>query len=143
GARPVEDARALAEDALHGEDEVGGAIDDRLLHLSRSGTVSKPIACSSACAALNRVFSANCGPIGWSPTGSPSERRHGIERPGRPAMFGGIVSTSARYIASALSVFSPSLNATVGEVGLTRRSKCSNASANSREMTVRTFCACP
>src|SRR5262245_1988298 len=49
-ARAVEQPRALAEDALDGEDEVGSAIDD-CLHLIRSGTVSKPIARSSACPA--------------------------------------------------------------------------------------------
>src|SRR2546422_7143417 len=46
---------------------------------------------------------------------SPSDSPHGIESPGSPAMFGGIVSTSARYIASGFSVFSPSLNATRSE----------------------------
>ena len=42
-------------------------------------------------------------------------------------MFGGIASTSLRYIASGLSVFAPSGNATVGDVGLTSRSNCSSA----------------
>ena len=46
-------------------------------------------------------------------------------------MFGGIASTSLRYIASGLSVFAPSGNATVGDVGLTSRSNCSSAAANS------------
>ena len=90
---------------------------------SRSGTKSKPSARSSAWPARKRRFSENCGPISCRPTGRPSERPHGIERPGRPAMFGGIVSTSERYIASGFSAFSPSLKATVGDVGLTRRSK--------------------
>ena len=58
-------------------------------------------------------------------------------------MFGGIASTSPRYIASGLSVLAPSGNATVGEVGLTSTSNCSNAAANSSRMTVRTFCAWP
>src|SRR5947208_390999 len=75
--------------------------------------------------------------------GTPPGSRSGIARPGSPAMCGGIVSTSARYIASGFSVFSPSLNATVGDVGLNRTSNRSNAAANSRPITVRTFCAWP
>ena len=58
-------------------------------------------------------------------------------------MFGGIVSTSARYIATGSAVFAPSSNATVGDVGLSSTSKRSNAAANSRAITVRTFCAWP
>src|SRR3954466_14530145 len=123
GARPVEHARALAEDTLDGKHEIRGAVDECLLHRSRSGTQSNPIACSSAWPVRNSVFSENCGPISCSPTGSPSDSPQGIERPGSPAMFGGIVNTSARYIASGFSVFAPSLNATVGDVGLTSTSK--------------------
>ena len=84
-------------------------------------------------------FSANCRPISCSPTGSPSETPHGIESPGRPARLDGIVSRSAAYIASGLAVRAPSSKATVGEVGLTSRSNCSNAAACSSRMTVRTF----
>ena len=58
-------------------------------------------------------------------------------------MFGGMASTSDRYIASGFSVFAPSGNATVGDVGETRTSKRSSAAANSCRITVRTFCACP
>ena len=58
-------------------------------------------------------------------------------------MFGGIASTSLRYIASGLSVFAPSGKATVGEVGLTSRSNWSSAARNSSRMIVRTFCAWP
>src|SRR5438094_8093188 len=47
GARAVEQAGTHTEDALDGEDEVGCPVDD-LLHRSRSGTLSKPIAPSSA-----------------------------------------------------------------------------------------------
>ena len=50
-------------------------------------------------------------------------------------MFGGIVSTSERYMANGFSVRAPSGNATVGEVGETRTSKRSKAAANSRPMT--------
>ena len=64
-------------------------------------------------------------------------------RPGSPAMQDGIVSRSERYIASGSAAFSPSLNATVGEVGETSTSKRSNAAACSRAITVRTFCAWP
>src|SRR6185312_17072761 len=85
-------------------------------HFSRSGTKSKPIARSSAWPARKSVFSENCGPISCSPAGNPSESPHGIESPGRPAMFDGIVRTSETYIASGFSARSPILNATVGEV---------------------------
>src|SRR5436305_10221592 len=141
-ARAVEQPRPDAEDALDREHEVGRSVDD-VLQRSRSGTVSNPIARSSACPTRNSVFSANCGPMICRPTGRPSDRPHGIEIDGSPAMFGGIVRTSARYIASGFSVRSPSLNATVGDVGLSSTSKRSNAAANSRPITVRTFCACP
>src|SRR5438067_1886697 len=116
GARAVEHPRTLAEHALHRQDEVGRPVDD-CLHLSRSGTVSKPIARSRAWPTRKSVFSENCGPISCRPTGSPSESPHGIDSPGSPAMFGGIVRTSVRYMASGLPDFSPILNATVGDVG--------------------------
>src|SRR4249919_1647263 len=108
-------------------------------HRSRSGTGSKPSARSSACPALKSVFSESCGPISCSPTGSPSESPHGTFRPGSPAMHEGIVSRSDRYIASGSAAFSPSLKATVGDVGETIRSKRSNAAACSCAISVRTF----
>jgi hypothetical protein len=101
------------------------------------------MAFSSACPTWKSVFSENCGPISWNPTGRPSESPHGIDKPGRPAMFDGIVSTSERYIASGFAVFAPSSKATVGEVGETRTSKSRKAAACSCAITVRTFCACP
>ena len=55
----------------------------------------------------------------------------------------GIVKRSERYMASGSADFSPSLNATVGEVGETSTSNRSNAAACSRAITVRTFWACP
>jgi hypothetical protein len=58
-------------------------------------------------------------------------------------MFGGIASTSLRYIASGLSTLAPIGNATVGDAGLTRRSNSSSAARNSSRMIVRTFCAWP
>src|SRR5262249_20124800 len=89
-ARAVEHARALTEHPLDREHEVRRLIHDRpFRHRSRSGTVSKPSARSSAWPARKSVFSENCGPISCKPTGSPSERPHGIDRPGSPAMFGG------------------------------------------------------
>src|SRR5437660_12522053 len=79
GARTVEQARAHAKDTFHREHEVRGPVDDRLPpHRKRFGTTSKPIAPSSAWPTRKSVFSANCGPISWRPTGRPSERPHGI-----------------------------------------------------------------
>src|SRR5471032_371752 len=98
-------------------------------HRKRSGTKSNSSARSSACPTLKSVFSPNCGPTSWRPTGSPAERPHGIERPGNPAMHDGIVSRSFRYIASGSAVFAPSSNATVGLVGETIRSKFSNTAS--------------
>src|SRR5436190_12971324 len=132
----------VAERVPARDDEVGGRIDDRL-HRSRSGVVSKSSARSSACATRKRAFSESCGPTSCRPTGSPSLRPHGMLKLGSPAMFGGIASTSARYIESGSTVLSPSLNATVGDVGDTSTSNRSKSSACSRMMIVRTFCACP
>src|SRR5262249_8799228 len=113
------------------------------VHRKRSGTQSNSSARSSACPARKSVFSENCGPISCRPTGKASERPHGIESPGIPAMFEGIVSTSARYIASGFSVRAPGRNATVGEVGDASRSKRSKRASCSRLINVRTFWACP
>ena len=60
-----------------------------------------------------------------------------------PASGIGTVQASARYIAHGSSVRSPSLNATVGEVGVTIRSTFSNASRKSSAIFVRTFWARP
>src|SRR3954451_1775694 len=144
GARAVQHARLCAEDLLHRGDEVRRGILEPHRHVRRrSGTGSKPIACSSARPTSKRRFSENCGPISCRPTGSPSLRPHGMFSPGSPAMHEGIVRRSDAYIASGFAVFAPSSNATVGEVGDTSTSKRSNASACSRIRTVRTFCACP
>src|SRR5262249_41674728 len=124
---------------LEPDDGFPAAAHDRSL----VGTPSKASARSSACPARKSMFSENCGPISCRPTGRPSESPHGMLRPGRPAMHDGIVSRSFRYIASGLSAFSPILNATVGLVGETIRSKDSKTSACSRRITVRTFCAVP
>src|SRR5439155_8553233 len=74
--------------------------DDRLpAHASLGGTKSNSSARSRAWALRKSRFSENCRPTSCSPTGRPSARPQGIESPGRPAMFGGIASTSERYIA--------------------------------------------
>ena len=49
------------------------------------GTPSKPIAFSTAWAASRMRLSLKAGPAIWKPTGSPSERPHGIETAGTPA----------------------------------------------------------
>ena len=103
--------------------------DDRLPSSSRAapGRSRTPSACSSAWPARKSRFSENCGPISWRPTGQALGEAARDREAGSPAMFGGIASTSERYIASGSSVFAPSGKATVGEVGLTSRSNCSNA----------------
>src|SRR2546423_13419037 len=144
GPRAVEDARLGVEGPACRHDGLRRSVLDSPHAAApprRGGTGSKASAASSACPARKSVFSENCGPISCRPTGSPSERPHGIESPGIPAMFGGIVSTSARYIASGFSVRSPSLKATVGDVGETRTSKRSNSASCSCLISVRTFCA--
>ena len=80
--------------------------------------------------------------MSWSPTGSPSDRPHGTETPGRPAMLTGSVHASERYIATGSASRVPSRKATVGEVGATRASKpCAQSASKSPLMSVRTFWA--
>ena len=55
--------------------------------------------------------------MSWRPTGSPSERPHGIEIPGRPAMLTGSVQASERYIATGSAILAPNGQATDGLVG--------------------------
>src|SRR5215471_10744791 len=104
-ARAVEDPH-LAELATAREDELRSRVDDRP-HRSRSGTVSNASARSSTCPTRKTVFSASCGPISCSPTGSPLLSPHGMLIPGRPAMQDGIVSRSLRYIASGSCALAP------------------------------------
>src|SRR5262249_48365827 len=95
--------RAAAEQLRPGlQVDVDLEPDDRfpVAHRSGAGTESNWRARSGAWGVRNSVFSENCGPISWSPTGSPSERPHGIDGPGRPAMLAGIVRRSERYMAS-------------------------------------------
>jgi hypothetical protein len=58
-----------------------------------------------------------------------------------PARFAEIVKTSARYICSGSSIFSPSRKAAVGEVGVTITSHRSKAWVKSRRISVRTLSA--
>ena len=60
-----------------------------------------------------------------------------------PASDIGTVNESLRYIASGSAVFAPSWKATPGLVGVTIMSQRSKTDANSRAISVRTFCARP
>lgn len=79
------------------------------------------------------------------PTGRPSSAASplGIEMPGTPARFAGIVVTSLRYICSGSSIFSPRRNAVVGADGVAMTSTSANAASKSCWMSVRTFWALP
>src|SRR5712672_723450 len=90
GARAVEHARVLPEDAFDREHELRRRILEAVRHRRRSGTGSKPIACSRAWPIRKSVFSPNCGPISCRPNSSPSESPQGTLSPGRPAMQEGI-----------------------------------------------------
>ena len=61
-------------------------------------------------------------PMSWRPTGRPSDRPHGTDSPGRPAMLTGSVHASERYIGTGSAIRAPNRNATVGEVGATSAS---------------------
>ena len=104
---------------------------------------SKPIACSSACAASRMRLSLNAGPAIWKPVGRPSESPLGIEMAGMPASDIGTVQTSLRYMASGSAVLEPSSKATPGAVGETMKSNRSHACSKSRAISVRTFWARP
>ena len=60
---------------------------------------------------------------------------------GRPARFTGIVSRSARYIASGSSACAPLRKAVVGAVGVSSTSTDWKAASKSRRIKVRTCCA--
>jgi hypothetical protein len=79
------------------------------------------------------------------PVGRPSSAAspEGMDMPGTPARFAGMVATSLRYMASGSSSFSPIGNAVVGAVGDTSTSATWKARAKSSAMSRRTFCACP
>jgi hypothetical protein len=88
-------------------------------------------------------FSLNAGPAIWKPIGRPSDSPFGMEMAGIPASDIGTVHTSFMYIASGSAVFAPSSNATPGVVGVTMKSKFSQAFMKSRAISVRTFWARP
>src|SRR4030042_6724400 len=94
---------------------------DNIYVLHRSGFLLCPkVACSYAYATFRIDSSSKCFPINCSPIGRLFELNpHGIEMPGTPAKFTEIVKISDRYIWSGSAVFSPILNAAVGEVGVT------------------------
>ena len=62
---------------------------------------------------------------------------------GMPASDIGTAQTSLRYIESGSSSLAPSSKATVGLVGVTTKSKLSQAARKSSEILVRTFWAWP
>lgn len=74
-------------------------------------------------------------------TGRPPAKPQGTEIPGTPARFAGTVKTSARYISRGFAVFSPSLKADDGVVGVAMTSHDAKAVSKSRRMRVRTFWA--
>jgi serine/threonine-protein kinase len=109
-----------------------------------TGRASRPTTVSTPCATSSSRDSAKGGPMSCSPTGSPCPSSpQGRLMAGTPARLAGSVHTSARYIASGSSTFAPSGQATTGEVGVASTSTFWNASAKSRRMRVRTFCALP
>ena len=61
--------------------------------------------------------------------------------PQMPERLAEMVKISIRYICSGSSVFSPILQAAMGEVGVTRASTFSKALRKSLRMSVRTFWA--
>src|SRR2546421_2381007 len=75
---------------------------------------------SYSCAICSNRDSLNVGPNSCSPIGSglaPEVNPHGMLMPGIDAMLQVTVKTSLMYIASGSAVFSPIVNAAVGEVG--------------------------
>ena len=78
------------------------------------------------------MFSENCGPISCRPTGAPRETARNVQagQAGHVRRDGEQVGA---YIASGSAVFSPSGNATVGDVGETSTSNRSSAAACSRQ----------
>ncbi len=59
-----------------------------------------------------------------NPTGNPWSKPQGTDMDGSPAMLGGRVQTSLRYIRTGSAVFSPKRKATVGETGAANTSTC-------------------
>ena len=98
--------------------------------------------CSNVYAVLNNVSSSKgfvniCRPIGRPDFVNP----HGIEIPGIPDKFAGIVNISERYMLRGSFNFSPNLNAAVGDVGVIMQSNFLKALSKSSFIFVLTFCA--
>lgn len=105
-------------------------------------TIDETYFFSNAYARLSIFCSASGDANICMPMGKPScDAPHGTDIPGNPAMLHEIVNTSARYIFSGSSRFSPSLNAGVGVVGVQMTSTFSNAASKSFLMRVRTCSA--
>ena len=84
---------------------------------------------------LNSLSSVNLLPIICIPIGRPTlSRPTGIESAGRPSMLIGTVQTSPAYISTGLAVFSPSLNAVFGTVGVISASNSAKEFLNSAEI---------
>ena len=66
---------------------------------------------------------------------------HGIEIPGKPAIFTETVQISAKYISNGFVDLVPISKATVGDVGVNKISYFSKALSNSFLTNVRTCCA--
>src|SRR5213079_3175102 len=81
--------------------------------------------------ASSSAFPRSCSPIGNFFPFSDWANPKGTLMPQIPARFAALVKISARYICKGSVVFSPSLNAGVGDVGETRASTFSNARTES------------
>ena len=78
-----------------------------------------PNSLSNTYATLRIFSSSNLFPINCIPIGIPlASTPHGIDIPGRPAIFTETVQISAKYISKGLFDLVPISNATVGDVGV-------------------------
>src|SRR6516165_2430910 len=108
----------------------------------KPGRCRNEAAFSKIWATRSTVSSSKARPVICKPSGSPSALSPtGTEIAGTPARFAGTVKTSFKYIAIGSSVFSPTIKAADGAVGVRMQSTSSNASAKSRAIKVRTRCA--
>src|SRR6516162_7546997 len=115
--------------------EEKSALQEHRLH---PPTATDSLACSYFCAdstaraTRNAVPSFICEASTCMPTGSPDfVAPQGTVTPQMPARLAVTVYTSARYMARGSPVFSPSLNAGTGDVGVTIASTSANARRNS------------
>src|SRR6185503_3249307 len=97
------------------------------------GRGTLPMRRSTSAASENRRSSAKAGPKSWRPTGNTGCESvagvgaHGTLSPAMPARLAGNVNTSAKYMASGLSTFSPNRKAGEGLVGTAIASTASKA----------------